>query len=180
MHFEQWEQDEIEVKLILKGGGCENKNIQYSLPAALEHLGKAAATWKVCVSAFCTPCGRRRARAARPARWACASAAIARMATTLRSSNSFARSTMRTRCPNWPSSNGNPGRGESPGRRSDGLRRQVSLIGCKITAANRLPASFFVSVAYECWAFRRLGVRLDAERRHHKWLYRDPSRPVEK
>jgi fumarate hydratase, class I len=38
----------------------------------------------------------------------------------------------------------------------------VSLIGCKIAAANRLPASFFVSVAYECWAFRRLGVRLDA------------------
>src|SRR5579862_4821576 len=41
MHFEQWEHDEIEVKLILKGGGCENKNIQYSLPADLEHVGKA-------------------------------------------------------------------------------------------------------------------------------------------
>jgi fumarate hydratase class I len=27
---------------------------------------------------------------------------------------------------------------------------------------NRLPASFFVSVAYDCWAFRRLGVVLDA------------------
>jgi fumarate hydratase, class I len=39
IHFEQWEQDEIEVKLILKGGGCENKNIQYSLPSELEHLG---------------------------------------------------------------------------------------------------------------------------------------------
>src|SRR5215472_17342060 len=41
IHFEQWENDEIEVKLILKGGGCENKNIQYSLPAELDHLGKA-------------------------------------------------------------------------------------------------------------------------------------------
>src|ERR1700687_423168 len=41
MHFEQWEHDEIEVKLILKGGGCENKNIQYSLPADLEHMGQA-------------------------------------------------------------------------------------------------------------------------------------------
>ena len=28
MHFEQWEEDDIEVRLILKGGGCENKNIQ--------------------------------------------------------------------------------------------------------------------------------------------------------
>src|SRR5260221_2413678 len=41
IHFEQWEENEIEVKLILKGGGCENKNIQYSLPATLEHLGRA-------------------------------------------------------------------------------------------------------------------------------------------
>src|SRR6202162_128158 len=41
MHFEQWEQDQIEVKLILKGGGCENKNIQYSVPCTLDHLGRA-------------------------------------------------------------------------------------------------------------------------------------------
>jgi fumarate hydratase class I len=48
-------------------------------------------------------------------------------------------------------------------------------------AANRLPASFFVSVAYECWAFRRLGVRLDAKTGAiTDWLYRDPSRPVER
>ena len=56
-----------------------------------------------------------------------------------------------------------------------------SLIGCKITAANRLPASFFVTVAYDCWAFRRLGVLLDTESGAiTKWLYRDPDRPVEK
>src|SRR5580704_12723760 len=41
IHFEQWERDEIEIRLILKGGGCENKNIQYSLPCELEHLGRA-------------------------------------------------------------------------------------------------------------------------------------------
>src|ERR1700691_4536256 len=41
MHFDQWERDDIEVKLILKGGGCENKNIQYSLPCELDHLGRA-------------------------------------------------------------------------------------------------------------------------------------------
>ncbi|MCX8010524.1 MAG: fumarate hydratase, partial [Ignavibacteria bacterium] len=39
--FEQWEKDEIEVKLILKGGGCENKNIQYSVPVELPQLGRA-------------------------------------------------------------------------------------------------------------------------------------------
>ena len=64
---------------------------------------------------------------------------------------------------------------------SMGFGGKSSLIGCKITAANRLPASFFVSVAYECWAFRRLGVRLDADSGAiKKWLYRDPDRPVER
>ena len=62
-----------------------------------------------------------------------------------------------------------------------GFGGKSSLIGCKIAAANRLPASFFVSVAYECWAFRRLGVRLDAATGAiTDWLYRDPSRPVER
>jgi len=41
MHFEQWEEKEIEVRLILKGGGCENKNIQYSVPCELPNLGRA-------------------------------------------------------------------------------------------------------------------------------------------
>src|SRR5688572_17364090 len=62
-----------------------------------------------------------------------------------------------------------------------GFGGKGSLIGCKVTAANRLPASFFVSVAYDCWAFRRLGVRLDASSGAiTSWLYRDPSRPVTK
>jgi fumarate hydratase class I len=62
-----------------------------------------------------------------------------------------------------------------------GFGGKVSLIGCKVTAANRLPASFFVSVAYDCWAYRRLGVRLDAQSGAIvNWLYRDPERVVEK
>ncbi len=60
-----------------------------------------------------------------------------------------------------------------------GFGGNVSLIGCKVAALNRLPASFFVSVAYDCWAFRRLGVILDAKTGAIKrWLYRDPSSPV--
>ena len=39
IHFEQWERDDIEVKLILKGGGCENVNAQYSVPTELPGLG---------------------------------------------------------------------------------------------------------------------------------------------
>jgi fumarate hydratase class I len=55
-----------------------------------------------------------------------------------------------------------------------GFSGRTSLIGCKIGALNRLPASFFVSIAYDCWAFRRLGVRLDASSGAiTSWLYRD-------
>jgi fumarate hydratase class I len=62
-----------------------------------------------------------------------------------------------------------------------GFGGKASLIGCKVAAANRLPASFFVSVAYDCWAFRRLGIRVDATSGAiTKWLYRDPNRPVER
>ena len=60
-----------------------------------------------------------------------------------------------------------------------GFGGRVSLIGCKVGALNRLPASFFVSVAYDCWAYRRLGVVLDARSGEIKrWLYRDASSPV--
>jgi fumarate hydratase class I len=42
-----------------------------------------------------------------------------------------------------------------------------------------LPASFFVSVAYDCWAFRRLGVVLDSTTGAiTQWLYRDPAVPT--
>ncbi len=46
-----------------------------------------------------------------------------------------------------------------------GFGGKTTLIGCKVGVLNRLPASFFVSVAYDCWAFRRLGVVLDPPRR---------------
>src|SRR2546429_6583290 len=44
IHFDQWERDELEIKLILKGGGCENTNAQYSLPIELPHLDRADRT----------------------------------------------------------------------------------------------------------------------------------------
>ncbi len=32
IHFDEWDKDEVEIRLILKGGGCENVGIQYALP----------------------------------------------------------------------------------------------------------------------------------------------------
>jgi fumarate hydratase class I len=59
-----------------------------------------------------------------------------------------------------------------------GFSGSTSLIGCKIGALNRLPASFFVSVAYDCWAFRRLGIKVDATTGAiTEWLYREGTKP---
>ena len=66
IHFEQWDQDEVEVKLLLKGGGCENTNIQYSVPCELPQLGRADRDLDGVRKCSCTRSGRRRERAAAP------------------------------------------------------------------------------------------------------------------
>ena len=137
---------------------------------------------KACASASCTRCGRRRARAARRARSASASAAIARPATCTRRSSCSARSTTSIPIRGWRSSKPSIMDDGQQARRSGrwASAASVTLIGCKIGALNRLPASFFVSVAYDCWAFRRLGVVLDAATGAiDAWLYRDPAHPID-
>jgi len=52
-----------------------------------------------------------------------------------------------------------------------GFGGKTTLLGVKATTLNRLPASFFVSVSYMCWAFRRQGVELDSNGGITKWLY---------
>ncbi len=182
IHFEQWEQDEIEVKLILKGGGCENKNIQYSLPATLERLGRADRTLegvrKCLLHAVWQAQGQ-----------GCAPGAIGVCIGSDRAHGYDVAKEQLFRT--LDDVNPDPVLAELETRvmkeanklgvGAMGFGGNVSLIGCKIAAANRLPASFFVSVAYNCWAFRRLGVRLDAESGAiTRWLYRDPSRVVER
>lgn len=47
----------------------------------------------------------------------------------------------------------------------------TTLLGVKITHRNRLPASFFVSVSYMCWAYRRNGFQLSRSGKITRWLY---------
>jgi fumarate hydratase, class I len=183
MHFDQWEnEDEIEVKLLLKGGGCENKNIQYSLPTELPQLGRAGrdlegvrkcilhAVWQaqgqgcsagaigVCIGGDRTS-GYQHAKE-QLFRFLDDTNADSKLAALedyiMNAANTLGIGTM-------------------------GFSGGVTLIGCKIGAINRLPASFFVSVAYDCWAFRRLGVVLDAKTGEiRRWLYRDEKQAPQK
>src|SRR2546430_2158581 len=52
-----------------------------------------------------------------------------------------------------------------------GFGGKTTLLACKIGTLNRLPASFFVSIAYMCWAYRRRGAQLDASGNVTEWLY---------
>jgi len=57
-----------------------------------------------------------------------------------------------------------------------GFAGKTTLLGCKIGKSHRVPASFFVSVAYNCWAYRRLGVIVDPqEGAITEWQYRYPG-----
>jgi len=80
IHFEQWENDEIEVKLILKGGGCETRTSSIRCPWSSIIWAKRGAIWRASASASCMRCGRRKGKAARRAPWEYASEAIARTA----------------------------------------------------------------------------------------------------
>src|SRR5947199_8446384 len=44
IHFEQWDNDEIEVKLIIKGGCSEKNNAQYDMQVDFDHLGRVERT----------------------------------------------------------------------------------------------------------------------------------------
>ena len=176
IHFHQWENDdEIEVKLLLKGGGCENKNIQYSVPTELPHLGRAGrdldgvrkcimhAVWQAqgqgCSAGAIGVCiGGDRTSGYQHAK--------EQLFRTLDDTNPDEKLAALEAYVMNAANTLNIG--------TMGFGGGVTLIGCKIGALNRLPASFFVSVAYDCWAFRRLGVVLDANTGEIKrWLYRE-------
>src|SRR5215468_1972463 len=180
IHFDQWECENIEVKLILKGGGCENTNAQYSLPTDLAHLGRADRSLegvrKCILHAVWAAQGK-----------GCGPGAVGVCIGGDRTSGYTHAKEQLFRT--LDDINPDPRLAELEASIMStvndleigpmGFGGKVTLIGCKVAALNRLPASFFVSVAYDCWAFRRLGVVLDASSGAiTQWLYRDPSHPI--
>src|SRR5512140_244044 len=181
IHFQQWEKDEIEVRLLLKGGGCENKNIQYSVPADLPNLGRAdrnlegvrkcimhavyqAQGHGCSVGVLGVAIGGDRASG-----YACAKQQLFRTLDDVNPNPQLAKLEVFIM------------RDENKlGIGPMGFGGAVTLIGCKIGVLNRLPASYFVSVAYDCWAFRRLGVVLDPRTGEiSRWLYRDDTPAIQ-
>jgi len=169
IHFEQWEQEQIDVRLMLKGGGCENVGGQYSLPDARIGAGRDLDGVRKCVldatlQAQGKGCGP----------------GILGVCVGGDRATGYAESKhqlLRRLDDHHP----DPHLDELELSLVDDANRlgigpmgfggRTTLLGVKIGVLNRLPASFFVSVSYMCWAFRRQGVLLGADHQIGEWLY---------
>ncbi len=169
IHFHQHRSLETEVRLVLKGGGCENVGAQYSLPIEKLHANRdldgcrrvildavLQAQGKGCGPGILGVCiGGDRATG-----YEFSKQQFLRLLDDRNPDpqlDALEQDLLKT--------------ANELGIGPMGFGGKTTLLGVKICAANRVPASFFVSVSYMCWAYRRQGVVLGAEEKIAKWLY---------
>jgi tartrate/fumarate subfamily iron-sulfur-dependent hydro-lyase alpha chain len=169
LHFHQHRGTRLDVRLILKGGGCENVGTQYSLPDTRLHANRdltgvrtvildavLQAQGKGCGPGILGVCiGGDRATG-----YLHSKEQLLRMMDDVNPDSSLA-----TLEKDIVASSNKLGIGPM------GFGGATTLLGCKIGARNRLPASFFVSISYMCWAYRRQGFVLNNDGKILKWLY---------
>ena len=152
-HFEEWEEPYLKVDLMLKGGGCENVGAQYSMPDSRLEAGRDLE-------------GVRRAvlDAVHQAQgMGCAPAVIGvavggdRGSSYIKSKEQFYR----------PLDDANPDpqlaqleqrltrEANTLGIGPMGFGGKTTVLSVKIDSLERLPASYFVTASYMCWADRR-------------------------
>jgi fumarate hydratase class I len=168
-HFHQWRKPHVEVKLMLKGGGCENMNAQYSLPhpdfGGRDLRGVENAILDCILQAQGQGCG--------PGilgvciggdRGTGYMEAKEQLLRTLDDTNPDPElGALEERI---------VAKANQSGIGPMGFGGKTTLLACKIGKLNRLPASFFVSIAYMCWAYRRRGAEIDAATGAvTEWLY---------
>ena len=168
-HFHQQRAPDVSVRLVLKGGGCENVGAQYSLPnEKLQANRDLDGCRKAILDAVLQAQGK-----------GCGPGILGVCIGGDRATGYELSKTQFLR--KIPDRNPNPEldkleqdvlkTANELGIGPMGFGGKTTLLGVKICAANRLPASYFVSISYMCWAYRRQGVTLDAEGKIGKWLY---------
>ena len=168
-HFHQHRSPELSVRLVLKGGGCENVGAQYSLPSEKLNANRDLdGCRKAILDAVLQAQGK-----------GCGPGILGVCIGGDRATSYEMSKTQFLRL--IPDRNQNPEldkleqdilkTANELGIGPMGFGGKTTLLGVKICAANRLPASYFVSISYMCWAYRRQGVTLDAEGKIEKWLY---------
>lgn len=169
IHFHQHRSPEVSVNLILKGGGCENVGAQYSLPnEKLKANRDLDGCRKVILDAILQAQGK-----------GCGPGILGVCIGGDRATGyEFSKQQFLRRIPD-----------KNPVAELDKLEQDIvstanelgigpmgfggktTLLGAKICVANRLPASYFVSISYMCWAYRRQGALLGSKGNIEKWLY---------
>ncbi len=154
IHFEEVDEDKpLTIDLMLKGGGCENVGIQYKLPNTKMGAGRdLAGVRKVVLDAVHQAQGK-----------GCAPGVLGvaiggdRGASYLASKETLLRKV--------GDENANPELDEMEKQITEeanemgigpmGFGGKTTVLDTKIKGLHRLPASYFVSVSYMCWAYRR-------------------------
>jgi fumarate hydratase class I len=153
VHFHEWDEDAIRVELLLKGGGCENVSAQYKLPDARLGAGRDLdGVRRVVLDAVHEAQGK-----------GCAPGVLG-VAIGGDRGSSYIKSKQQLLRP-LDDANENEElaaleqsiyeEGNELGIGPMGFGGKTTLLGVKIGAQHRLPASYFVSIAYMCWANRR-------------------------
>jgi len=153
VHFQEVESDTLTIELMLKGGGCENVGAQYSLPNAQLGAGRdLAGVRKVVLDAVHKAQGK-----------GCAPGILGVAIGGDRGSSYYA--SKEALFQQLDETNPSPelaaleerltGEANQLGIGPMGFGGATTLLGTRITSLNRLPASYFVSVSYMCWAYRR-------------------------
>jgi fumarate hydratase, class I len=169
LHLEPWKKDHFDIRLILKGGGCENVGAQYSLPDSRIGAGRDIAGVKRCVlDAVQQAQGK-----------GCGPGVLGvviggdRATGYSVSKEQFLR-TMEDKSPNPVLAQLEEEcvtEANKLGIGPMGFGGKTTLMGVKAAVLNRLPASFFVTVSYMCWAYRRQGAHVDAQGAIKNWFY---------
>lgn len=169
IHFYEHKKKEVEIKLVLKGGGCENVSAQYSLPDTTLGAGRdLAGVRKVVIDAVYKAQGK-----------GCGPGALGVCIGGDRADSAYFAKKQLLRKLDDKNDHKELSKMEDEivqtcnklGIGPMGFGGKTTLISCKMTHANRVPASFFVSISYMCWAFRRQGVVLDKNHKIKSWLY---------
>ena len=168
INFEEWKKDYIKVILMLKGGGCENVGTQYALPDSRVNAVRDLEGVRRCIlDAVHKAQGR-----------GCSPGILGvciggdRVSSYEESKRQLLRS--------LDDRNKNPVLGKLEqsimrdanklGIGPMGFGGRTTLLGVKIGSLCRIPPSYFVSVTYMCWAYRRRGFEYENEK-VKRWLY---------
>ena len=153
VHFIEVDGEALTIEVMLKGGGCENVGTQYTLPNTALGAGRdLAGVRKAVLDAVHKAQGK-----------GCAPGILGVAIGGDRGSSYYASKEVLFQ--QLTEANPDPQLAEMEERLTHeanqlgigpmGFGGATTVLGTKITSLHRLPASFFVSISYMCWAYRR-------------------------